>query len=342
VKKLLLVSVLVVVGLILVLGVLGCHPLDGCGTEPEPSVRLLSASVNPSSGTGGFELVVDYEWRYNGPGSTPQPDRIRCYYVDPDSNSVYIGNIDPAAESSGYTLNEPGWIKGHSTLPFDVRPPNGPAKPGTYAAECFTGYPPAARASFVVTETKEDTTTTSTATQVKVYRLEINLDMQQGSAPQGQTGLLRKLHLAYEGEIIVNVDGSLSGELPGALDGTALARWWEKEEGSHDFTYKIDVPMTVTIGGSAEASPGGQTLHVFQTVSEYKVNPVSDVSGYYLPYQLSDQQNDIDGSAPAWLEGAMTELVLEIGSTPVEQALTAGAPGWATKWSGTVSLSPVR
>jgi len=342
VKNLLLVGVLVVVGLILVLGVPGCHPLDGCGTEPEPSVRLLSASVNPSSGTGSFELVVDYEWKYEGPGSTPQPDRIRCYYVDPDSNSVYIGSVDPMAESSGYTLDEAGWIKGQATLPFDVRPPNGPAKPGTYTAECFSPYPPAVRASFGVTETKEDTTTTATATQVKVYRLGVNLDMQQGSAPQGQTGLLRKLHLAYEGEISVNADGSLSGELSGALDATALARWWEQEEGSHDFTYKIDVPMTVTIGGRAEASPGGQTLHVLQTVSEYKVNPLTDVSGYFLPYQLSDQQKDIDESALAWLEGAMTELVLEIGSTPVEQAMTAGAPGWVTEWNGTVGLSPVR
>jgi hypothetical protein len=166
-KKRLLVGILASIGLVFGMGLQGCGPqgcVQGCDAS-SASVRVLSAVVAPSSGEGGFQLTVGYEWKYDGLGTIPHPDRIKCYYYLPKGDYAHIGDIDPAANPTGYVLDKAGWIKDESTLPFDVRPSYSSPQPGPYVAKCFVGEgKDTVNADFAVVAAAETTTTEAEAT----------------------------------------------------------------------------------------------------------------------------------------------------------------------------------
>jgi hypothetical protein len=174
-----------------------------------------------------------------------------------------------------------------------------------------------------VTVPATDTTTTTeavttTAPQYKVYKLEAEMTMGDAS----------NWHITWGGEITINPDGSLTGDLPGAYDA-------DVDVGSgaaHVGTYHYYAPFGVKVSGTAESSADGRTLHIQQTLTGFKLT-VTVVDGGMDPNNIP---SDTNSYVTQWITEALTNLVLPANQAPVYGSAVAG------RWQGSVNIIPVR
>jgi hypothetical protein len=139
----------------------------------------------------------------------------------------------------------------------------------------------------------------------------------------------KQMHIEWTGEITINSDGSLSGSMPGGLtangvdwgaNGTIVGKW------------DLYAPMGVEIGGNAERTDGGLTLHIKQTMTGSQIERLNiDTQG-----DRAALEAEIRSELPGWIKDAMTNLLLPAGSSALYGSVEAGG------YSGSANLFPVR
>jgi hypothetical protein len=346
-KDRLRVLVVVMMGLILVL-VMGCGPQDlGCGS-PEvtgPPVKILAVEVAPSSGTGAFQATVSYEWQYAGPPQIPTLEPIICSYFKPNGDRVNFGEVDPALSAGGaMSGGQPGLIQDSQTLNFNVKSEYALAEPGVYTVKCYLMSNPSEMRQANFTVVAEDTTTTSvaeqtttssasttTTTQPIVYNLQEQMQVQgTGSAGGGYRKYVQTA--TWGGAIPVAPDGSLRAKLAGTIEAAVPLEL----NGKHGGDYRVMVTFNVDVAGSVQEGQSGPVVRLQQTIADYKVQPVTVVSGNIPAGQLPSLQTAIQEAAPGWWGELLTALGFEATSLPMTQDVVAGL------WKGAATLSQLK
>jgi hypothetical protein len=218
----------------LIAAMLACiTPLD----EPAPNVKILGVKVNPPSGSGSFNLEVEFSARY----SRDIPATIYCNYVTPDGKTMPVQSFTPQA---GETIR---------SLPFSVAQRNGVIQPGTYLAGCITNNSDSSPVTTTF-KVKDDTASTPTpenpsapkATptvnpqpQAAALKGQIVFDFAKAQSSRagagGETSRVTNLCIP---DITITADGSLSGAC----------------EKLHIQALLVDESITAQVNGTMDAS----------------------------------------------------------------------------------------
>ena len=224
--------------------------------------------------------------------------------IDPTTGQPFTRPVGTEGPSDGYTRIN--WGNGE--------PPGGESTTTSVSVPATD----TTNTSEAATTTTSEAVTTTAAPQYSVYKLEADMTM-------GDAGTW---HISWGGEITINPDGSLTGELPGVYDA-------DVDVGSGDSyvgTYHYYAPFGVKVEGTAESTADGRMLHIQQTLTGFQLK-VTVVKGGMDPNNIPADTNSY---ADQWIKEALTNLVLPANQAPVYGSAVAG------RWQGSVNITPVR
>jgi hypothetical protein len=129
-------------------------------------------------------------------------------------------------------------------------------------------------------------------------------------------------------EVTINADNSLSGSGPGSWHAEGAIFDGSTQTG----TYSVDAEIGVDVGGYAEVTSEGRTLHIEQKLRGYQISNLNiNTTG-----DKAKAQADIEAAAQGWISAAIGNAVLEAGSSAVY------AYGQFGGYAGSINLLPVR
>ena len=220
-----------------------------------------------------------------------------------------------SGDSDG-TIASYGWTFGDGSTSTAATVAHTYSAAGTYTATLKVTDNLGATATSTVT-------ITTTLRQYSVYRLEVEMTFH--SEVNGSDW-----KMSWAGEIRIDSDGSLGGELPGVVDAGPF-EVTVAPSGAHAGSYKINAPLAVAIGGHAESTAEGRTLHIQQTLAGFQTS-ITVVEGSVDPGEI---KSSIEAGLKPWIKEALADLVLPAGAVP-------GSKVVAGRWQGSANLLPVR
>jgi hypothetical protein len=157
----------------------------------------------------------------------------------------------------------------------------------------------------------------------RAYKFKMELSLANTSSTLGA---------AWEGELTINYDGTVTGEFPGGIGATTKLT----VNGKYVGTYIVSAPFGVKISGTLETAETGLTLRLHQESMGYSVLPIGVKDGQFDEATLESLQKQAEKDVSAWLKEILTDHVfIKVDSRSSYDLSVNG-------WKGTLTLSPVQ